>query len=129
MSDERDCVDSNFASIISMSDDALGAEVAKLFGGHPYRDDEGMANANLIAAAPDLLAACEAMFLWTALAASHPAVNPQAAMNALADARAALAALRKAGGGDKIREEGLNEIETTVRAAFKAAGLTPTPKG
>lgn len=54
VSDERECEEPHFASILSHADPKKAGgfpEVAILNGGAPYRDGEGMANAAFIAAA------------------------------------------------------------------------------
>lgn len=54
---------------------------------YPSRQDEMEANAHLIAAAPDLLAACKAMFEWTKSRTDiHPADAWEMARKAIAKA-------------------------------------------
>jgi len=65
VSDERELEDPHFATVISWAPATRGAMIAKLEGGSPFRDGEGLANAGAIAAAPDLIEACE---LFTAAA-------------------------------------------------------------
>ena len=57
VSDERECNTEHFATVISHAEGMAGAVIAEFKGGAPFRDGEGMANAQLIAAAPELLAA------------------------------------------------------------------------
>lgn len=64
VSDERECEMEHFASILSHAEGHKGVEVCVLQGGHPYRNGEGLANARLIAAAPDLYGACKAWMDW-----------------------------------------------------------------
>lgn len=58
-SDERTLGLRHFATVMSLWPAHKGAVICQLLGGKPYRDTEGMCNANVLAAAPDLLVACE----------------------------------------------------------------------
>jgi hypothetical protein len=83
VSDERECQEEHFASVLCDAPGRRGAEIAILNAGFPlvgaesYRDGEGMANAALIAASPSLLAACEATHRYFLACVAQHVADPE----------------------------------------------------
>ena len=87
----------NGADVEKIEADGSATLVAAVYGG-----DSWPANARLIAAAPDLLEACNEVLAWVALATAEgdPYRNPQSIANAKEDLAKLQAAIRKAEGRD-----------------------------